>query len=531
MTRSPQHTRWSGLRCCVESLAAAGRLTVHSALCLLTVWCQCLRKYGNANVWKHFTDLFDYLPLTALIEKQIFCIAEGTGVELVQGVSVPIESVVCGDLVHGLSDDSTGVTGRAVTAVMDRGVRSCIELLFNDGRTLMCTPDHRILSATGDWVEAGDLVVGLSEVSVGPTYPLASQSDVRPSDSGWKVDLTGSLGLTLCTTTSADHAKARAFARLLGAALSAGSVKSSLHLGHQLDVEAARRDMAMLGMAAPQWTLSKRNHIAQPLPPAMRSALFALGVPCDECTGVLVTVPAQFASAECPTDVVRELLGGLFGCDGLSPKYDHNTASFLGVGFVAFKQGQHARAQMADYEATVVPMLERCGVRPDFVTFQLIDPALKMSHTMRADEELEAGHSYQIKMRIATEAVMAFADGVGFRYCAHKATRLAAVAAYFRAHDRASEDCRLVRAEARKHFGQGDITDFKRTVSKAIAVLSRTRTLLPATQSWLPTNQDLFDRSPRSAITAKEALAEFGVTSFFPAAEAGAGRGRCAQRG
>ncbi len=32
---------------------------------------ECLRKYGNANVWKNFTDLFDYLPLTALIEKQV----------------------------------------------------------------------------------------------------------------------------------------------------------------------------------------------------------------------------------------------------------------------------------------------------------------------------------------------------------------------------------------------------------------------------------------------------------------------------
>ncbi|XP_019263139.1 PREDICTED: serine/threonine-protein phosphatase PP2A-5 catalytic subunit isoform X2 [Nicotiana attenuata] len=27
---------------------------------------ECLRKYGNANVWKTFTDLFDYFPLTAL---------------------------------------------------------------------------------------------------------------------------------------------------------------------------------------------------------------------------------------------------------------------------------------------------------------------------------------------------------------------------------------------------------------------------------------------------------------------------------
>lgn len=38
---------------------------------------ECLRKYGNANCWKHFTDLFDYLPLTALIETQIFSLHGG----------------------------------------------------------------------------------------------------------------------------------------------------------------------------------------------------------------------------------------------------------------------------------------------------------------------------------------------------------------------------------------------------------------------------------------------------------------------
>jgi serine/threonine-protein phosphatase 2A catalytic subunit len=32
---------------------------------------ECLRKYGNANVWRYFTDLFDFLPLTALIENQV----------------------------------------------------------------------------------------------------------------------------------------------------------------------------------------------------------------------------------------------------------------------------------------------------------------------------------------------------------------------------------------------------------------------------------------------------------------------------
>ena len=38
---------------------------------------ECMRKYGNSNVWKYFTDLFDYLPLTAVVESQIFCLHGG----------------------------------------------------------------------------------------------------------------------------------------------------------------------------------------------------------------------------------------------------------------------------------------------------------------------------------------------------------------------------------------------------------------------------------------------------------------------
>lgn len=43
---------------------------------------ECLRKYGNANVWRFFTDLFDFLPLTALIDNQVsdfgyLCAAQG----------------------------------------------------------------------------------------------------------------------------------------------------------------------------------------------------------------------------------------------------------------------------------------------------------------------------------------------------------------------------------------------------------------------------------------------------------------------
>lgn len=34
---------------------------------------ECLRKYGSPRVWTLLTDLFDYLPLAAVIENQLFC--------------------------------------------------------------------------------------------------------------------------------------------------------------------------------------------------------------------------------------------------------------------------------------------------------------------------------------------------------------------------------------------------------------------------------------------------------------------------
>jgi serine/threonine-protein phosphatase 2A catalytic subunit len=38
---------------------------------------ECLRKYGNSNVWKYFTDAFDFLPLTAVVDDKIFCLHGG----------------------------------------------------------------------------------------------------------------------------------------------------------------------------------------------------------------------------------------------------------------------------------------------------------------------------------------------------------------------------------------------------------------------------------------------------------------------
>ncbi|KAF0909803.1 hypothetical protein E2562_000123 [Oryza meyeriana var. granulata] len=77
---------------------------------------ECLRKYGNANVWKYFTDLFDYLPLTALVENQVFCLHGGLSPSLdtldnIRALDriqeVPHEGPMC-DLLWSDPDDRCG---------------------------------------------------------------------------------------------------------------------------------------------------------------------------------------------------------------------------------------------------------------------------------------------------------------------------------------------------------------------------------------------------------------------------------------
>lgn len=77
---------------------------------------ECIRKYGSPNAWKLLTDLFDHLPLTAVVEEQVFCLHGGLSPSLdtlanIQGLDrvqeVPHEGPMC-DLLWSDPDDRSG---------------------------------------------------------------------------------------------------------------------------------------------------------------------------------------------------------------------------------------------------------------------------------------------------------------------------------------------------------------------------------------------------------------------------------------
>lgn len=126
---------------------------------------ECLRKYGNANVWKYFTDLFDYLPLTALIEKQIFCLHGGLSpsiddlrniLEQDRVQEVPHEGPMC-DLLWSDPDDRCGwgISPRGAGYTFGQDISE--QFNRNNGLTLVARA-HQLVMEGYNWCHDKNVV-------------------------------------------------------------------------------------------------------------------------------------------------------------------------------------------------------------------------------------------------------------------------------------------------------------------------------------------------------------------------------------
>jgi len=126
---------------------------------------ECLRKYGGENVWKMLTDVFDYLPLAALIDDQILCVHGGLSpsidslhniraLERVQ--EIPLDGAMC-DLMWSDPDERNGwgLSPRGAGYTFGQDIS---EQFIHNNELNVVARAHQLVMEGYNWSHTGNVV-------------------------------------------------------------------------------------------------------------------------------------------------------------------------------------------------------------------------------------------------------------------------------------------------------------------------------------------------------------------------------------
>src|SRR5204863_405712 len=222
-----------------------------------------------------------------------------------------------GAVVFGPTPDGQ-LTPAMQTAAYANGEQDCVALVLQDGRELVCTADHAILRADGQWVRADQLVPGEDRVVVG----LESPTDEPGADEAGYALRAG--GMTFTMSGPHERLRTLAFARLLGHLLGDGSIsvagQGRMNVGQAVDREAVLNDIDVVTSKRPSGMRYDERKWSIVLPSELTRAVVALpGVRVGRRIDQAPRLPDFVLEASCPVAVVREFLGGVLGADGTAP--------------------------------------------------------------------------------------------------------------------------------------------------------------------------------------------------------------------
>ncbi len=425
------------------------------------------------------------------------CIAAGTPVLLANGTARCIEEMPSAGGAVVFAPTVDGRLGMAMQAeAMVQGERECVSLVLQDGRTLVCTPDHEILCADGRWVRADQLALDEDRVVVGLEAPLDEPSD----DETDYVLQAGKLTFTL--DTPHERQRTLAFARLLGHLLSDGSIsvlgQGRMNVGQAVDREVVLDDLErVIGqrLAAARYDERKWTIV---LPSQLTAAVTALpGVRVGRRIQQPPTLPAFVTHESCPVAVMREFLGGRFGADGHAPTLhrwgeSEDEATLEPPAYSQSALPEHV-GQLKQVMRDLIRLLARCGVNTDKA--QLYEyPTRRAASTYPAAQD----GIPRVEIRLTLADGLSFVEHVGFRYCADKALRASAAAVYWRTVQRIHEQ-RLWMSDRVVELHQEELAlSFSKVRTMAAVELAQREAVVYPHYSLLE-GHDRFSRLPQVA--------------------------------
>jgi aconitase A len=366
------------------------------------------------------------------------CIASGTPVLMSDGTARRIDDLPGAGGTRLLGPGAERRLALATqTRRMNQGLRDCVSIVLQDGRTLVCTPDHEMLVADGRWVRADELELGRDRVVTGLEVPL---DEPGADEAGYRLHAGE---LTFAMDPTEQRLRTLAFARLLGHLLSDGSISNNgqgrLNVGQAVDREAVLDDIERVTGKRPAGTRYDERKWSIALPKELTTAIRALaGVRVGQRIHQPATLPACILDPHCPTTAVREFLGGLFGADGWAPTLHRQSGREEDAGLKPPAYSQTAKPEhvprLRDLMGELVHLLGRCGVKTEgFKVYEYAPRRAASTYPAARDGEP------RVEVRLVLPDGLSFVERIGYRYCVDKALRASAAAVYWRTVNRIHE--------------------------------------------------------------------------------------------
>jgi DNA-directed RNA polymerase II subunit RPB2 len=459
------------------------------------------------------------------------CTTGDTLIGLSFGRSIKIQEMTeCGYSVLGWSDEKNGLVPALQSGFMDKGVKECFQLTFEDGRKVVYTDNHPLLTSAKEWVRVKDLVINETAIKSSVTYPTININEEMQQCAGWSLQA-GSLLLT--TNTPQEYLKTLAFASILGYLVTDGhiyrtetNIYGKVFLGHPIDVKTFNESLKLFSKVSDKLKMTHNTYYLNIDTEFISNIASLEGITIGAKINQHSELPAFILDENCPEPIVREFLAGVFGGDGhtcVLPLHRGKRDMVTSISISKSKTVDKCES-LTTMMHQIQHLLHKCGIHKTTIqNFKEITASKKCADKTNKRVELV--------LHLDINELIPFSEKIGFRYCCHKSQRLEAGVSYKRLRN---EVCRqhnwlVARVDEITNFSKIKADHPEQTVPTKKAILQAVKDLQstePLIHEYaVPTAHDITDHlikgttfgkfSTKSFPTAEEFFRNIGALSWF----------------
>ena len=370
------------------------------------------------------------------MERDCFC---SVPIPLNCGLSVKIETMENKDYsVLSYHEEKQQVIPSKQSNFLYKGERECVDVVFQDGRTIRGTDNHKILTSENMWIPISEVVKGVTQIKTSITNPLIDVKEEIEKCVNWKLQA-GNTKLEI--TDEESYFRSLSFARLVGYICADGGIyyinrtktyTGVINLGHEIDVTSALEDLEKFSIIKQQVFTSKKYYSIRIPQNFVEDLMTVKGMIIGTKVNQPATLPNFITDPSCPLPIVREFLSGLFGADGhtcVLALHRGKRDLLTSVSFSKSKIGIHLDS-LQEMMEQLQTLLARFDIHN--VTIQ---KAKETTSSKKKVDSVQENKSYQLTLHLCIDELPRFHEKIGFRYCCHKSQRLEAGASYKRLRD------------------------------------------------------------------------------------------------